>query len=171
MQSTVLSVSSPGASVEMKRFVRATLVATILGALVFVGVQIPVYGYGSAIVSHLGNRIVADGNYPSALAQPIGWGVHLGVSLSYALLFGVLFVAFKKKVLAGLVLAILLGVVTSLITAPAITATISLLSGNGFPNELPQLNTDTGLTLWNHLGFFGIACLAFLFRGKPKSRG
>ncbi|MEE8487555.1 MAG: hypothetical protein V3S56_05255 [Gemmatimonadota bacterium] len=57
------------------------------------------------------------------------------------------------------VLAAVLGVATTLITAPAIAATISLLSGNGLPDRLPPLNMSWGWPAWNHLLFFGIAWL------------
>jgi len=42
------------------------------------------------------------------------------------------------------------------LTTPAIAVTISLLSRQGFPAELPGLNTDVDLPLYNHLLFFGV---------------
>jgi hypothetical protein len=89
--------------------------------------------------------------------------VHLGVAVSYATLFAALVslpflpTARSPRWAVGLAVATTLGVVSTLITAPAITVTISLLAGQGFPESLPGLNTAWGLVFWNHLGFFLIA--------------
>ena len=72
--------------------------------------------------------------------------------------------------MTGLVIAALLGWVTTLLTAPAITVTISILSGQGFPFSIPELNTSFGLPFWNHLLFFGVVWLMYTLipylRGK-----
>lgn len=113
----------------------------------------------------MGTQIVQRGGYSESLAGVIGWGVHLGVALSYAALFGLLtLVPFFPKTRVprwgvAAVLAITLGWITTLITGPAIMTTISLLAGQGFPGALPALNTTIGTALWNHLLFFGIALL------------
>ena len=115
----------------------------------------------STITQFMGEQIATEGGYSMRLAPLIGWGVHLGVSLSYALLFIIIMSALPLKSTGaalgfGLLLAVVLGWITTLLTAPAITVTISALSGKGFPAELPGLNTDGGLPLYNHLLFFGV---------------
>ena len=139
--------------------------AAALGALVFVGVQV-VTGSPQHIAEFIGGQIVRQGGYSESLQGVIGWGVHFGVAISYVTLFAVLLslpflpTARAARRAIGLAVAIALGVVSTLITAPAITATISLLAGKGFPGSLPGLNTAWGLAFWNHLGFF---LIAFLF--------
>lgn len=158
----------------MKTFLRATVIAALIGAIVFVVVQVIVgSGYGTNVITtYIGGRIVEEGDYSSTLAQPVGWAVHLAVSFSYALLFGVIFAVLKRKPGPTFLAALLLGWVTTLITVPAINATVSLLAGQGFPEELGGLNTTTDLPLWNHFGFFLIAWLVFLTalrRAKKKA--
>ena len=134
-----------------------------LGALAFVGVQ--ELAGATNIAAFLGQKITEQGSYPAGLAPAIGWGVHLGVSLQYAALFAVLTAlpffprSGAARLGAGAGLALLLGWVTTLITRPAITVTIALLSGQGLPASVPGLNTTTGLPLWNHVGFFAL-CFA-----------
>ena len=144
----------------MKRFsVLRWLGAGLAGSLAFWYFQ--VLTGGATITQFLGEQIVTEGGYLKDLAPFIGWGVHLGVSLSYALLFAILIAALPinspgAMTAVGLLLAGLLGWVTTLLTEPAIAVTISVLSGHGFPAELPGLNTDAGLPLYNHLLFFGV---------------
>ena len=113
----------------------------------------------------LGNPIVRRGGYPQGLETLVGWGVHLGVAVVYTGVFAIaawtLFGSLERKQrwLAAGILAAVLGIATTLITAPAIATTISLLSGDGFPDRLPALNTSWGWPAWNHLLFFGIAWL------------
>jgi hypothetical protein len=135
------------------------LVAAIVGSLAFWLFQ--VLTGGVTIPQYLGDQIAGRGGYPLTLAPLIGWGVHLGVSLSYAFLFAVLATLLPPKPLGrslglSLVLAGLLGWITTLVTAPAIAVTINLLSRKGFPAQLPGLNTDIDLPLYNHLLFFGV---------------
>ena len=90
------------------------------------------------------------------------------MSLAYSLLFALimfllLVLAERIKLILGLVIAAALGWVTSLITVPAITVTISVLGRQGLPANLPGLNTSYGLPFWNHLLFFGIVWLIYLF--------
>ncbi len=113
----------------------------------------------STIPQFIGREIVSQGEYPETLTVPIGWGVHLGVSLSYSLLFAlIMLIPFSSsgsvRVLIGLAIAALLGWVTTLLTAPAITVTISILSRQGLPSSVPELNATFGLPFWNHLVFF-----------------
>lgn len=144
----------------MKSFsVLRWLVAGVAGSLAFWLFQVFTTGY--TIPQYMGQEIATQGGYSIKLAPVIGWGVHLWVSLSYALLFVVLMAALPVKSSGaalgiGLVLAALLGWLTTLLTAPAIAVTISLLSRRGFPAELPGLNTDVDLPLYNHLVFFGV---------------
>lgn len=144
----------------MKRFsVLRWLSAGVAGSITFWLFQ--VFTTGFTIPQFMGQQIVSQGGYPARLAPLIGWGVHLGVSLSYALLFAVFIAVLPLKgsgarLAIGLVLAAVLGWVTTLLTSPAITVTISVLSGQGFPAKLPALNTDVDLPLYNHLLFFGV---------------
>lgn len=140
------------------------LFSGVAGAIAFDVAQ-RLEGFSPTIPAFMGEAIVRRGGYPDGLQTIIGWGVHLGVSVSYAAVFAIaawaLFGTLEKKkrwAFAGL-LAAVLGVVTTLITAPAIATTISLLSGNGLPDRLPGLNTSWGWPGWNHLLFFGIAWL------------
>ena len=142
-----------------RRSIARTLVAAIVGSLAFWLFQ--VLTGGVTIPQYLGDQIAGRGGYPLTLAPLIGWGVHLGVSLSYAFLFAVLATLLPPKPLGrtlglSLVLAGLLGWITTLVTAPAIAVTINLLSRKGFPAQLPGLNTDIDLPLYNHLLFFGV---------------
>jgi hypothetical protein len=147
------------------RRVKWWLVAGVTGAIafwLFQGLTGPV-----TIPQFMGQQIVVRGRYPAGLSLPIGWGAHLGVSLAYALLFAVLMllpsrVSAAARLGIGLGVAALLGWVTTLLTVPAIAATISVLSGHGFPAELPGLNTSFGLPFWNHLLFFGVVWAVYL---------
>lgn len=144
----------------MKKFsVVRWLTAGVAGSLSFWLFQV-VTG-GGTIPQFMGEQIATQGDYPTGLAPLIGWGVHLGVSLSYSLLFVVIMSVIPTKFSGatlgtGLVLAAVLGWITTLLTAPAIAVTISVLSRHGFPAELPGLNTDVDLPLYNHLLFFGV---------------
>lgn len=134
----------------------------VVGAIAFDVAQ-RLEGFSTTIPAFMGEAIVRRGGYPDGLQTLIGWGVHLGVSVFYCALFAITaWVLFgrmdrkKRRIFSGL-LAIVLGIATTLITAPAIATTISLLSGNGLPDRLPGLNTGWGWPGWNHLLFFGIA--------------
>lgn len=69
------------------RRVGAWLVAGIAGSLVFWLVQ--VLAGGPTITAFMGDQIVSTGGYPKGLSTLAGWAVQVGVSLSYAFLFGV----------------------------------------------------------------------------------
>ncbi len=133
--------------------------AGVVGSLVFWLFQ--VLTTGVTIPQFMGQQIAAEGRYPVALAPLIGWGVHVGVSMTYALLFAVLLAIVPTRTIAatlaaGLLLSLVLGWLTTLLTAAAIAVTISLLSRQGFPARVPGLNTDIDLPLYNHLLFFGV---------------
>ena len=137
--------------------VTAWLVAGVAGSLVFWGVQI--LAGGPTITAFVGDQIVSAGGYPVSMAAPLGWAVHLGVSLSYALLFGVVAAAAERAspaVAASVTLlaALVLGWITAVIAPPAISVTIRVLSGQGWPGELFPLNFELDLPLANHLLFF-----------------
>ena len=158
----------------MKRFSGLRwLGAGVAGSLSFWYFQ--VLTGGGTITEFMGEQIATEGGYSKVLVPFIGWGVHLAVSLSYALLFAVIVAAIPPGsagalLVIGLVLAALLGWITALLTTPAIAATISALSGRGFPAELPGLNTEVDLPLYNHLLFFGVVwvftTLIPVLRGK-----
>ena len=142
------------------------LVAGVAGAIVFWLFQ-TVTG-PSTITAFMGQQIVAQGGYAVSWILPIGWGIHLGVSLVYSLLFALIMLcmfvlAERVQLILGLVIAAALGWGTTLITVPAITVTISVLSGKGFPVNLPGLNTGYGLPFWNHMLFFGVVWLIYQF--------
>ena len=157
--------------------VRLWLVAGISGSILFWLVQV-VAGSGT-ITEFLGEQIVASGGYPAWLGPLIGWAVHLGVSLTYAGVLGVL-VATVRRAKAALaatlafVAALLLGWVTAVVAPPAISVTIALLGGQGFPTTLFPFNTEPGLPLWNHLLFFivswAIQALGPRWVGQPSPR-
>ncbi len=142
--------------------VTAWLIAGIVGALAFWLVQI-LAGEGT-IPQFMGEQIAIAGGHAPVLAPAIGWAVHLGVSLTYAGLFALvakLFTGrrFPARLAAMLVVALALGWVTALIAPPAISVTISVLGGQGWPSELLPLNTQIGLPFWNHLLFFALCWL------------
>ena len=133
------------------------LASAVSGAILFWLVQ--TLSGGPTIPDFMGEQIVAGGDYPRTLAAAIGWAVHLGVSLSYALLVAVIAVAltrlsFRVAALVSLVAVLVLAWVTALIAPPAISVTISLLTGQGWPQELFPLNTELGMPFWNHVSFF-----------------
>ncbi len=141
------------------------LVAGIMGSVEFWLFQVRTGS--STIPQFMGEQIVAQGGYPKLLTLPIGWGVHLGVSLGYSLLFAIIMlIPFSRSPFArlgiGAVIALVLGWFATLLTAPAITVTISLLSRQGFPATLPGLNTTLGLPFWNHLAFFGVVWVVWV---------
>ena len=142
------------------------LVAGIAGAIVFWLFQL--LTGPSTITAFMGQLIVTQGGYAASWTIPIGWGIHLGVSLAYSLLFGLIMVplfvlAERIQLVLGLVIGAALGWVATLITVPAITVTISVLGGKSFPANLPGLNTAYGLPFWNHMLFFGVVWLIYLF--------
>ena len=103
-------------------------------------------------------EIVSGGPPPDGTTL-LGWGVHAGVSLAYAFLFGFLTFFFSPapfpvRAAVSLVAALGSGWVTAMIAPPAISVTVSLLGRQGGPGELYPLNTEPGLPLWNHLLFF-----------------
>ncbi len=140
------------------------LVAGIAGSLVFWVFQVLTGPH--TITGFMGQQVVRQGGYPQFLTLPLGWVVHLGVSLGYALFFALLMlIPFLltdfAKMLLGLVIAAGLGWFTTLITAPAIAVTISLLAGKGQPEVLPGLNRTFGPPFWNHMLFFGVVWLIY----------
>ncbi len=148
------------------------LSAGLMGGIVFWLFQ--VLTGPSTIPQFMGQQIVAQGGYPAGLAIPIGWAVHIGVSLGYSFLFAlVMLVPFSAslavRLVIGLAIAAVLGWLTTLLTVPAITVTISVLSGHGFPPQLPGLNTTFELPLWNHMLFFGVVWAVYLL--VPRAAG
>jgi len=133
------------------------VVAGLAGSVAFWLVQ-TITG-GPTITAFMGEQIVATGGYPSGVTTLLGWAVHVGVSLAYAFLFGILVFLFSSApfpvgVALSLIAALGLAWVTSVIAPPAISVTVSLLGRQGWPGELYPLNTELGLPLWNHLLFF-----------------
>ena len=139
------------------RHVIAWVVAGGAGSIMFWLFQ--VLTGGATITAFMGDQIVSAGGYPTPMAVPLGWAVHLGVSLSYALLFAVVAAAAERAspaVAASVTLlaALVLGWITAVIAPPAISVTIGILSGHGWPSEMLPLNFELGSPLWNHLIFF-----------------
>ena len=135
------------------------LLAGVSGAIAFWFVQ-TVTG-GPTIPEFMGQQIVTAGGYRPALAPAVGWMVHLGVSLSYAFVFAVITLLLKPmefavRAVLTLIVAFGLGYLTTLIAPTAISVTISLLSGHGWPGELFPPNRELGLPFWNHEGFFAL---------------
>ncbi len=142
----------------MKRLLVTAIAGGVLGAVVFWFYQVNFQG--GTITSFIGAQIVRQGGYalPPSL---IGWGVHLGVGLSYAFLLALISAyllprPFTLNRALSLAAALALGWLTTLIAAPAIQITISFLAGKGFPTKLWPMNPASGHPLWNHLLFFVI---------------
>ena len=133
------------------------LVSGIAGAVVFWLVQ--VLTGGPTIPDFMGEQIADAGGYPASFAPAIGWTVHLAVSLSYALLVGViiaLLAATRRpaQIVMSFAVTLVVAWITTMVAPPAISVTISVLAGHGWPSELFPLNTALGLPLWNHIAFF-----------------
>jgi hypothetical protein len=144
------------------RAVSLWLVAAIIGSVVFWLVQVAA-GSGT-ITEFIGDQVVAAGGYPAWLRPATGWAVHVGVSLSYALLAGLVPRLTRRAELRvslpiTLLAAVVLGAVTAAVAPPAISVTIAVLGAWGWPTELYPLNTQISLPLWNHLLFFLLTSL------------
>jgi hypothetical protein len=135
--------------------------AGVVGAIVFALAQ-KLAGFSQTIPEFMGRAIVSGGGYADALVLPIGWGVHLGVALSYAILFSLIAGLPARQPRSVTWLALMIGLVlvfgwvSTLITQPAIAITVGVLSGQGFPATLPPLNRSFGFVFWNHVAFFAI---------------
>jgi hypothetical protein len=134
-----------------------SIAAGLVGSVAFWLVQ--ALAGGPTITAYMGEEIVRTGGYPSALGGPLGWAVHVAVSLSYALLFGGItyLLGSLPPPISGrlsLLAAIGLGWFTTVIAPPAISVAIGLLGGRGWPDELFPPNTGFGLPLVNHVLFF-----------------
>ena len=133
------------------------LVSGIAGAMLFWLVQ--ALTGGPTIPDFVGGQIAEAGGYPARFAPAIGWAVHLAVSLSYALLFGVIVLLLATtrlpaQIAIGALVAVALGWVTTMGAPPAISVTISVLSGQAWPSVNFPLNTELGIPFWNHVAFF-----------------
>ena len=138
------------------------LIAGVAGVVLFWLVQ--TLTGGPTITEFMGQQITDAGGHPAPLAPAIGWAVHLGVSLSYAFLFGVIVVVLATtrvpaQLGVSLASAAALGWVTAIMAPPAISITISVLGGQGWPSEIFPPNMEFGLPFWNHLGFFLLSWL------------
>jgi hypothetical protein len=157
-------------STILNRFLDLTpffLTAAIVGALVFAWV--PVFTGRPDIADIIGRKIVEAGGYADNYASVIGWTLHIAIAIAYVKLYA-LVVSFpgfpqtdhngpKVRLVTGLVAALVIGWLTTVISNPAISATISLASGQGWPATLAAPYLKLGLPLWNHLGFFAITWL------------
>ena len=142
------------------------LIAGLAGAGVFWVYQL--LTGPSTMVLTMGHRIVTQGGYSQSLVLPIGWAVHVGVSLAYSLAFAVLMVlpfmlADYARLVLGLIVAGALGWGATLISTPAETAAVSILTGHGYPAVLPPLNRTFSLPLSNHLLFFLTVWLVYQY--------
>lgn len=132
----------------------AILAATLIAGFVFVWVQ--VLTGRTDIASFIGGKVVQLGGYADNLAVPIGWTLHFVISFSYVLAFAVVTSvgALARAMKLQAIVALVLGVATTLLANPAISITISLLAGQGWPEKVSAAYLKLGLPLWNHLGFF-----------------
>ena len=143
----------------MQKLAPWVVLAAVVGAIEFVVVQ-ALGGFSPNIAQFMGRQIINQGSYSESLAGAIGGTIHFGVSLTYATLYAFLShqplipTARIARGTAGIVLALVLGWLTTLATAPAIAITISALAGQGWPAALPGLNTSFGFAFWNHVAFF-----------------
>ena len=149
---------------ELCRRMPWVLLTTLIAGLGFTWVQVVFADWGE-IGTWIGTQIVQRGGYPEKFIGPVGWTVHLAISFSYALLVAsILALPFFPKsaatrLVSMLIVALALGWITTIITTPAIEVTVSLLSGSGFPTEIPGLNFKIYLALWNHIAFFVVSFL------------
>lgn len=140
------------------------LFMTIIGSLAFSWVQL-LTGTND-ITSFIGGKVVEAGQYPEHLASGIGWTTHMVISFSYALMIAVIVSLpilpreYPKRLLYGVVLGLFIGWVSTLISNPAISVTISLLSGQGMTPEVwYPIYWKLGVPLYNHLWYFVAAFL------------
>ncbi len=131
----------------------------VAGALLFWAIQLG--SGGGTITAFMGAQIVDAGGYPVGLAPLVGWLVHLGVALAYAVLFGSIVgvlpaMAPVAEAAITFPIAVGLGSLTTLIAPPAISVTIGLLGAGTWPDALYPLNTELGLPFWNHVAFFAL---------------
>lgn len=152
------------------------LASAVVGAAAFIVGQ-GIAGFPMNIAEFIGAEIVQRGGYSAWLAGPIGWGVHLSVSVTYAALFAAIVLAlfFPRERTArwgaALGLAAVLGWLTTLVTMPAIAVTIGVLSGQGIPSPLPGLNTSFGPVFWNHIAFFAVSfAITVVLRDTVRAR-
>lgn len=162
----------------IRRYLPWVVLAALVGGVTFILAQ-RLEGFPQHIAAFMGGQIVSQGGYPGWMAGPLGWGVHFGVSLTYAALFAILTHvpgyprAWTIRWGLGLALAFVLGKLTTLATAPAIAVTIGLLSGQGLPESLPGWNTALGWPFWNHVFFFGVCWILTLVTPdivRPQAR-
>lgn len=143
---------------QVRERMPAILTVAGLGGLGFVWTQ--ALTGSNNIAEFVGTKIVEIGGYDAALASPIGWTVHLAISVQYALFFATLLalpIWPTQSIRRGVVqfaAALGVGVVATWIANPAISVTVSMLGGAGWPAELYPVNTSLGVPLYNHLGFF-----------------
>ncbi len=150
---------------SFNRLIVVTVVAGVVGAVIFWVFQLNVQG--ATITSYIGGQVVKKGGY-SLSPVFVGWSIHIGVSISYALLMGlVMWIPFTENVNLNraitLLIAVFLGWITTIVAPPAINVTINLLSGKGFPS---------GPFWWNHQLFFIVVWAIFMaapFVWKKKS--
>jgi len=141
---------------NLRRIITTTVAGGVAGSIIFWLYQISFQG--NSITAFIGAQIVRQGGYalPPGL---VGWGVHLGVSLSYALLLALLMaVPFSPSAVrrrgTGLAAALILGWATNKIAPPAIQVTIGVLSGKGFISPTWPLNPSWNHPFYNHVLFF-----------------
>ncbi|MCG8542669.1 MAG: hypothetical protein MJE12_00535 [Alphaproteobacteria bacterium] len=139
------------------------LAAALICAFLFTWVQ--VLTGTNDIAKFIGEKIAQRGAYPERFAIPIGWTVHMIIALAYA----VAYTAFQAlpfmpkvqpaRLIAGLVAVVVFGFVTTWIANPAISITISVLAGQGWPEKVASIYFKLGVPLWNHLLFFFVTFL------------
>lgn len=146
-----------------------TVLTGLAGGLLFTWVQ--AFTGSTNIAEFLGTAIATKGGYPETFAPAIGWTVHLTIAVSYAVLFSVLWSAFLRtgqgfaRHACIAVTAVTVGVATTWIANPAISATIALVSGNGLPEMIAAPYFKLGVPLWNHVAFFAFAAVVTGYTG------
>jgi hypothetical protein len=136
------------------------LLAGTVGSITFWLVQKLVEG--STITAFIGKQIVKKGGYPEGLDTLIGWGVHIKVSLGYAAMVALVVLILRPRdsqgrMIASCVIALVLGWMSAIIAPPAISVTISMLAGAGWPDKIWEPNFGFGTAFWNHMQFFLLA--------------
>ena len=145
------------------------LMAALVGGLGFVWIQ-TLTGTKN-IAEFVGAQIVQTGDYDAAFASIIGWTVHLAIAVQYAIGFTALLALpiwprrTAASVISKMAAAIAVGFIGTWVANPAISITVSMLGGAGWPETLYPVNTAFGVPLLNHLLFFALTLA--LVEGVP----
>lgn len=152
-----------------KQTFMSALIIGLIASIIFILVQ-PLFGMATLTSRHAG-AYVNLGNYSETAALMLSWGLHIGVSIFYAVLSAVIF-NFNSSIAVGVTQVIVLGWLTTLTATPANEYVVKLVTTLQFPalNSLSALNTQIGPKLWLHVLFFAFVVVGLLLEKKLRSR-